>query len=144
MQRTIRAYEIKKFTKKSIIQWFKKTKILFDPTVFVKIYIDFPREELVKRIKERVSQMFKQGAIYEVKKFNKLKIRNDNSSKKVIGIDEISKLLKGELDLVEAKERIFIKTRQYAKRQTTWARGQMMSWEKISPNNLSITIKKLK
>jgi len=144
VQRTIRAYEIKKFTKKSIIQWFKKTKILFDPTVFVKIYIDFPREELVKRIKERVSQMFKQGAIYEVKKFNKLKIRNDNSSKKVIGIDEISKLLKGELDLVEAKERIFIKTRQYAKRQTTWARGQMMSWEKISPNNLSITIKKLK
>ena len=143
MQRTIRAFEIKKFTKKSITQWFKRTKILFDPTSFVKIYIDFPREELVNRIKKRVDQMFKEGAVLEVKKFNRLKIKKDNSSKKVIGIEEISKLLNGELNLIEAKERIFIKTRQYAKRQTTWARGQMTSWQKINPNNLRLTLKKL-
>ena len=144
VQRSIRAFEIKKFTKKSITQWFKRTKILFDPTNFVKIYIDFPREELVNRIKKRVDQMFKDGAVLEVKKFNRLKIKKDNSSKKVIGIEEISKLLNGELNLIEAKERIFIKTRQYAKRQTTWARGQMTSWQKINPNNLSLTLKKLK
>tara|TARA_B100001123_G_scaffold1580_1_gene2145 strand:- start:49 stop:960 length:912 start_codon:yes stop_codon:yes gene_type:complete len=144
VQRTIRAFEIKKFTKKSITQWFKKTKILFDPTSFVKIYIDFPREELVKRIKKRVNQMFKDGAVLEVKKFNRLKVKKDNSSKKIIGIEEISKLLNEELNLIEAKERIFIKTRQYAKRQTTWARGQMASWQKINPNNLSLTLKKLK
>ena len=144
VQRTIRAFEIKKFTKKSITQWFKRTKILFDPTSFVKIYIDFPREELVNRIKKRVDQMFKEGAVLEVKKFNRLKLKKDNSSKKVIGIEEINKLLNGELNLIEAKERIFIKTRQYAKRQTTWARGQMTSWQKINPNNLSLTLKKLK
>ena len=144
VQRAIRAFEIKKFTKKSITQWFKRTKILFDPTNFVKIYIDFPREELVNRIKKRVDQMFKEGAVLEVKKFNRLKVKKDNSSKKVIGIEEINKLLNGELNLIEAKERIFIKTRQYAKRQTTWARGQMTSWQKINPNNLSLTLKKLK
>ena len=143
-QRTIRAYEIKKFTKKSIIQWFQKTKILFNTKNFVKIYIDFPREELISRIEKRVEQMFKEGAIIEVKNFNRLKIKKDNSSKKIIGIEEISKLLNGEFSLIEAKERIFIKTRQYAKRQTTWARGQMMSWQKIYPNNLSLTLKKLK
>jgi len=144
VQRTIRAFEIKKFTKKSITQWFKRTKILFDPTSFVKIYIDFPREELVNRIKKRVDRMFKDGAVLEVKKFNRLKLKKDNSSKKVIGIEEINKLLNGELNLIEAKERIFIKTRQYAKRQTTWARGQMTSWQKINPNNISLTLKKLK
>ena len=144
VQRTIRAFEIKKFTKKSITQWFKRTKILFDPTSFVKIYIDFSREELVNRIKKRVDQMFKEGAVLEVKKFNRLKVKKDNSSKKIIGVEEISKLLNGELNLIEAKERIFIKTRQYAKRQTTWARGQMTSWKKINPNNLSLTLKKLK
>jgi len=144
VQRTIRAFEIKKFTKKSITQWFKRTKILFNPTSFVKIYIDFPREELVKRIKKRVDKMFKEGAILEVKKFNRLKIKKDNSSKKVIGVEEIGKLINGELNLIEAKERILIKTRQYAKRQTTWARGQMMSWQKINPNNLSLILKKLK
>ena len=144
VQRTIRAFEIKKFTKKSITQWFKRTKILFDPTSFVKIYVDFPREELVNRIEKRVDRMFKEGAVLEVKKFNRLKVKKDNSSKKVIGIEEISKFLNGELNLIEAKERIFIKTRQYAKRQTTWARGQMTSWQKINPNNLSLTLKKLK
>ena len=144
VQRTIRAFEIKKFTKKSITQWFKRTKILFDPTSFIKIYIDFPREELVNRIKKRVDRMFKEGAVLEVKKFNRLKVKKDNSSKKIIGIEEISKLLNGEFNLIEAKERIFIKTRQYAKRQTTWARGQMTSWQKINPNNLSLALKKLK
>ena len=144
VQRSIRAFEIKKFTKKSITLWFKRTKILFDPTSFLKIYIDFPREELVNRIKKRVDQMFKEGVVVEVKKFNKLKVKKDNSSKKIIGVEEISKLLNGELNLIEAKERIFIKTRQYAKRQTTWARGQMTSWKKINPNNLSLTLKKLK
>ena len=144
VQRTIRAFEIKKFTKKSITEWFKKTKILFDPSSFIKIYIDFPREVLVNRIKKRVDQMFKQGAILEVKKFNKLKVERGNSSNKVIGIEEIGKFFKGELDLAQTKERIFIKTRQYAKRQTTWARGQMISWQKTDPNNLNLTLKKLK
>jgi len=144
VQRTIRAFEIKKFTKKSITEWFKKTKILFDPSSFIKIYIDFPRETLVNRIKKRVDQMFNEGAILEVKKFNRLKVKKDNSSRKVIGIEEIGELINGEINLIEAKERIFIKTRQYAKRQTTWARGQMTSWQKINPNNLSLTLKKLK
>jgi len=144
VQRTIRAFEIKKFTKKSITEWFKKTKILFDPTSFIKIYIEFPREVLVNRIKKRIDQMFNEGAILEVKKFNRLKVRKDNSSRKVIGIEEIGKLINGEINLIEAKERILIKTRQYAKRQSTWARGQMTSWQKINPNNLSLTLKNLR
>ena len=144
VQRAIRAFEIKKFTKKSITQWFKGTKILFNPDSFIKIYIDFPRQELVNRINKRVEQMFKEGAVLEVKKYNRLKVKKDYSSNKVIGIEEIGKFLKGELNLNEAKERIFIKTRQYAKRQTTWARGQMSSWQKIEPHNLSLTLKKLK
>ena len=144
IQRTIRAFEIKKFTEKSITKWFKKTKILYHPTSFIKIYIDYPREELVDRIKKRVDKMFNEGVISEVKRFNKLKVKKDNSSNKVIGVKEISDFFKGQLDLTETKEKIFIKTRQYAKRQTTWARGQMSSWQKIHPNKLNLTLKKLK
>ena len=144
VQRSVRAFEIKKFTKKSITQWFERTKISFNTDNFIKIYIDFPRQELVNRIKKRVDQMFNQGAILEVKKYNRLKVKKDNSSNKVIGVEEIGKLLKGDLNLAETKERIFIKTRQYAKRQTTWARGQMSSWQKIEPSNLNSTLKKLK
>ena len=97
---------------------------------------------LIKRIKKRVNQMFKNGAVLEVKKFNRLKVKKDNSSKKVIGIDEISKLLNGEINLIEAKERVFIKTRQYAKRQFTWARGHMKSWEMIYSSDLNDLLRK--
>ena len=144
VQRTIRAYEIKKYTKISITKWFKKTKALFDQNTFIKFYIDFPREELIKRINRRVDQMFERGAIKEVKKYNKLKVRKENSANKVIGIKEINKYLRRESSLRVAKEQIAIKTRQYAKSQTTWARGQMMSWQKVEHNNLNLALNNFK
>mgnify|MGYP006163367879 FL=1 len=144
IQRSIRAYEIKYQTKKSIIEWFKKTKVFFSSDEFIKLYIDYPRESLINRINLRVEGMFKDGAIEEVRRFNKIKVKKENSSNKVIGIKEISNLLNKQCTLEQAKELIAIKTRQYAKRQVTWARGQMQSWQKINPNNLSLTLKKLK
>jgi tRNA dimethylallyltransferase len=144
VQRSIRAYEIKYQTKKSIFDWFKKTKIFFSSDEFIKFYIDYPRENLIKRINLRVENMFKDGAIQEVKRFNRLKVKKENSSNKVIGIKEITNLLNKQCTLEQAKELIAIKTRQYAKRQATWARGQMHSWQKINPKNLSEALKKLK
>tara|TARA_B100001175_G_C19432068_1_gene601709 strand:+ start:306 stop:1217 length:912 start_codon:yes stop_codon:yes gene_type:complete len=143
-QRSIRAFEIKKFTKKSLVDWFKETKALYAPSSFIKIYLDFPREHLLDKILKRIDFMFKEGAIAEVKKFNQLKIKKENSANKVIGIDEITKYLNGELNLNQAKEKIYIKTRQYAKRQSTWSRGHMIDWEKIHPKDLSLLIKKFK
>ena len=144
VQRSIRAYEIKKYTKISMINWFKNTKMIYNKNEFKKFYIDYPRVDLLKKITSRVNLMFKKGALKEVKKFNSIKIAKDSSVNKVIGIQEIRKYLNGELTLNETKDRIVIKTRQYAKRQTTWARGQMKLWEKIDPKNLSLTLKKLK
>ncbi len=142
-QRTIRAYEVKKFTKKSLHNWFKDTKSPFKEDDFLKIYIDFPREELIKRINQRTRQMIKMGAINEVKKFIKLKINKDRSVNKAIGIKEIKEYLDNEIDLKEIIEKISIKTRQYAKRQSTWARGNMTSWFKIKPIEMNKFLKKI-
>ena len=144
VQRSIRAYEIKNYTKISIINWFKKTKKYISSDEFIKLYIDYPREKLINRINLRVDDMFADGAIEEVKRFNKIKVKKENSSNKVIGIKEITNLLNKQCTLEQAKELIVIKTRQYAKRQATWARGQMQSWQKINPKNLSLALKKLK
>ncbi len=144
VQRSIRAYEIKNYTKISIIDWFKKTKKYISSDEFIKIYIDYPRESLINRINLRVDAMFAEGAVEEVRRFNKLKVKKENSSNKVIGIKEISNFLNKQCSLDQTKELIAIKTRQYAKRQATWARGQMGSWQKINPKNLSLTLKKLK
>jgi tRNA dimethylallyltransferase len=143
-QRTIRAYEVKKFTKKSIHNWFKDTKSFFKEDDFYKIYIDFPREELIEKINARTKQMIKLGAINEVKRFIKLKVKKDKSVNKAIGINEIKEYLNNEKNFKEIVEKISIKTRQYAKRQSTWARGNMMSWFKLSPQEMNKFLKKFK
>jgi tRNA dimethylallyltransferase len=87
--------------------------------------------------------MIKEGALKEVKKFIKLNIKKNLSVNKVIGIDELTQCLNQKIDLGQAQELISIKTRQYAKRQATWARSRMISWSKISPNQIASYIKKL-
>ena len=55
-------------------EWFKNTKSEFEKNDFFKIYIDFPRTDLLVRIKERAVDMLDSGAVSEVKKFMKLKV----------------------------------------------------------------------
>ena len=141
-QRSIRAFEVKKYLKVSLIEWFKKTDKKFEDKDFLKIYIEVSRPDLIERINRRVDEMFRNGAIHEVKGFLKIKVKNDKSPNKIIGIKEIGKLLIREYDLKTVKYLISVKTRQYAKRQSTWARGQMSSWEKIDYRDLSTFLKK--
>ena len=142
-QRSIRAFEIKTHTKISMYDWLNKTKPIFNESVFLKFYVNFERSKLIKRIQKRTENMIKKGAIQEVVKFNKLRIKKDKSINKVIGIDELTKYLNNQIKLKQAKELITIKTRQYAKKQTTWARSRMIEWTKIEPQQLSSTIKKI-
>ena len=143
-QRSIRAYEVKQFTKKSLHDWFENTKSYFDKDDFFKIYIDYPRYELIQRISKRAEQMIEMGAVNEVKRFIKLKVRKDKSVNKAIGIHEIKEYLEKREDMPDVIEKISIKTRQYAKRQSTWARGNMMSWLKLPPQDLKKFLKKIK
>jgi tRNA dimethylallyltransferase len=143
-QRSIRAYEVMHFTKKPLHDWFQNTKSYFNKDDFFKIYIDYPREELIQRIGKRVEKMIKLGAVQEVRKFVKLKIRKDKSVNKAIGINEIKEYLKEKKDMSDVIEKISIKTRQYAKKQSTWARGNMKSWLKFHPQDLNKYLKKIK
>ena len=143
-QRSIRAYEVKQFTKKSLHDWFKNTKSFFNKDEFFKIYIDFPRDKLIQRISKRTERMIKIGVIKEVKRFIKLKVKKDKSVNKAIGINEIRQYLHDKKNLSDVIEKISIKTRQYAKRQSTWSRGNMMSWLKLLPQDLNKFLKKIK
>jgi len=142
-QRSIRAYEIKSYTDISMYDWLARTESEFKNSDFLKLYIETKREKLIERINLRTLNMINGGAINEVKKFLKLKIRKDQSVNKVIGIAELTQYLNHEVTLEEAKELISIKTRQYAKRQATWARTRMTSWKKIKPTRIDDFIKKL-
>ena len=143
VQRSLRAYEIKSFTKKSMISWFKNTKSDYDHNDFYKICIDFPRKDLLDRINKRSEDMIKLGAILEVKKFIKLRVPKNKSLSKAIGISEIKQYLQKKIQTEQLIEKISIKTRQYAKRQSTWARGHMKDWNKVNPAGLEKLLKKI-
>ena len=87
--------------------------------------------------------MLKNGAINEVKKFSKLKVPRVKTASKAIGINEIKDLINKKIQIEDVIEKISIKTRQYAKRQSTWGRGKMSDWNKINPDSLNKFLKKI-
>ena len=142
-QRSIRAYEIKSYTKKSMYEWFKNTKSNYKKKDFLKIYIDFPRKELLERIRLRTLKMIKNGAVAEVRSFIKLRVLRGKSAHKAIGINELRDYINKKIQIDEVVDKISIKTRQYAKRQSTWGRGHMFGWIKMGPDDLNKFLKKI-
>ena len=140
--RSMRAYDVKKFTNQSLFELIKKTKSNFDKNIFKKIFINTPKEILSKKIGNRVEKMFAEGVEDEVKYFFKLKVYRELSANKIIGIKEIKSYLQEKMTLAETKELVSQKTRQYAKRQFTWSRGHMKSWDKIYSPNMNDLYKK--
>jgi len=141
-QRAQRAYEVKLKTNKSLFDWFANTKSDFLDYEIKKLFIEIPKDKLLKKISMRTELMFKEKCLNEVRKFNKLKIKKNLSANKLIGVQEINNFLGGAISLKQCKELINIKTRQYAKRQNTWARGHMKNWNKLYSGNLTILLKK--
>ena len=87
--------------------------------------------------------MVERGAVKEVKRFIGSGVPKDKSANKAIGINEIKEFINKKIQIEDVIEKISIKTRQYAKRQSTWGRGNMSDWNKINPNNLNKFIKKI-
>ena len=142
-QRSMRAYEVKKFTNKSLFTLIKETKSNLNNSVFKSFFIDMPKDILKDKIEKRVEKMFKEGAVEEAKLFFKMKVYKELSSNKIIGMNEIKAYLCGKLTLTETKALIVQKTRQYAKRQFTWARGHMKSWEMVYSTNSNDLFEKI-
>jgi len=125
-----------------LFDWFAKTKSDFLDFDLRKVFIDIPRMDLLPNILKRTELMFKENCIKEVKKFNTMRLNKSLSANKLIGVQEINQFIKDSISLDECKELINIKTRQYAKRQNTWARGHMKNWNKLYSKNFSILLKK--
>ena len=107
-QRLIRAYEVKLFTKKTLLEWFKSTKSVFEDKNFYKIYIDYPRDILVNKIYNRAQDMINKGAILEAKKFLKMKVSKKRTATKAIGLIEIKDFIDKKIEINEVIERISI------------------------------------
>ena len=83
-----------------------------------------PREELYRRIDERVDEMIRQGLVEEVKRLKAEGCHRGMVSMQGLGYKEILAYLDGEYPLEEAIRLIKRDTRHFAKRQLTWFRRE--------------------
>ena len=137
-QRVSRAISVYKHTGVSLAEWHKKeNKKYFNSDDFTKILLAPPKPELEKRIKKRFLKMLKIGAIKEAKNYKELDLSSNSllSANSIIGLNEIALFLEKRISIDELKEKVLIRTRQYAKRQFTWLRGQMKDWKGFTDTN---------
>lgn len=99
------------------------------PYETLKIGLFKPKEELHRRIGERVDDMIRQGLVDEVKGLLERGYGPELNSMKAIGYREIIRYLMGEIGLEEAIGLIKLNTRRFAKRQMTWfKRDREIHW----------------
>lgn len=89
-----------------------------------------PGPVLARRIEERAAAMFQQGWPDEVHALLH-EVPENAAAWGATGYDMVRRLVRGEVDRVAALERVVIDTRQYAKRQRTWFRNQLLPDEVV-------------
>lgn len=90
------------------------------------------REDLRERIAANVGALFANGVEEEIRLARQ---HAGPAVRRAIGFADVEALLDGQIDLVTARDRIVKATRDYAKRQLTWARNQFT----FSSINLTVT-----
>ncbi|WP_328397397.1 tRNA (adenosine(37)-N6)-dimethylallyltransferase MiaA [Nocardia sp. NBC_00416] len=84
--------------------------------------VDRDTAELDERIARRTAAMFEQGLVDEVRGLADQGLRAGQTARRAIGYAQVLAFLDGEYDLDEARERTFIGTRRYVRRQRSWFR----------------------
>ena len=118
--RIIRALEVYELSGKKISDLQRKGEYPPVEYDFFKIGLKLDREKLYQRIDQRVEQMIKAGLMDEVKGLKKKGYNLSLAPLRTFGYKEIFQYLEGEISQDEARERIKLNTRHYAKRQLTW------------------------
>ncbi len=87
------------------------------------IWLDLPRDELYRRINERVVAMFDHGLIDEVRCLRNLERPLSRTASQALGYKEAIEHVEGRRPLPETIELVQRHSRQFAKRQLTWFRS---------------------
>lgn len=115
-QRLVRALEVCRHTGKTYTS-FRKRVAKSRSFEVIKIGMTANREEIYKRINQRVDQMISAGLLDEVKSLTTVKNLN---ALQTVGYKELFEYLDDTTDLATAIENIKRNTRRFAKRQMTW------------------------
>ncbi len=119
VRRVIRALELsdegKSYAKRNV--GLKEHVPYYDAMIWALVP---PREELYRRINERVEGMFARGLVEEVRMLEGNGLRDSRTACQAIGYKEVLSFIDGEISLEETIRAVQQNTRRYAKRQLAW------------------------
>ena len=132
-QRLVRALEVWLATGRPIAAFHGAQRpLLPDGPLVARVFIAPERDVLRTVIARRFHEMLEQGAVEEVKRLLARRLDPDLPAMKAHGVRNIAAVLRGEITLQQAAADAITETRQYAKRQMTWARKHMAHWAWVS------------
>jgi tRNA dimethylallyltransferase len=126
-QRLTRAYEVYLQSGTSLSDWQARTRPELPQTAYVMEILNPPRDALYARCDRRLQLMLDEGALDEVRDLMARGLAPDWPILRVLGLSEFTAHLRGDMTLDAALDLARQKTRNYAKRQTTWFRNQFRS-----------------
>lgn len=126
-QRLIRAYEVVTGTGRTLESW-QQDKHITPPANwrFERFVITPSRPVLYGNCDLRFDLMLKRGAMDEVRQLLTRQLDPQLPVMKAVGVPELAAVMAGSMTLDQAKAKAQQATRNYAKRQLTWFRHQMM------------------
>ena len=131
--RVQRAWEVQHSTGRSLTDWQADTPAPLIPLSQTTAVVLRPGVDwLNARIECRFDAMLEAGALAEAQAMRP-GWNPAHLSSKTIGAAQLIAHLDGAMTLTQARDRSVIASRQYAKRQRTWARARMQGWTSIDP-----------
>ncbi len=123
--RVARALEVVRSTGTPMAHWqAHKIGGIGDQVTLHPLILQPPRDWLLERCDRRFATMLERGAVAEVERLLARALNPDLPVRRAIGVPEIARWLRGEIDRDACLAQGQLATRQYAKRQFTWFRNQ--------------------
>ena len=126
MQRIERTLEITLLTGRPLSWWHRAGQGNASPAPRgMVVVLEVPRDELYRRINERVGTMVERGLVEEVRILAACGYEAGDPGMSGTGYREVLAYLEGRLSLEDALDATRRATRRYARRQLTWFRNQV-------------------
>ncbi|HXI99812.1 MAG TPA: tRNA (adenosine(37)-N6)-dimethylallyltransferase MiaA [Micropepsaceae bacterium] len=135
-QRLLRAMDVLEATGRPLAEWQKISgKPILEGLRVACTIIAPPREILNPRINARLETMVKTGALEEARALQGLDPALPAA--RALGLSQLGRYLAGEITLPDALAAAQLATKQYVKRQMTWFRNRMDTWNWLENADLS-------
>ena len=135
LRRIVRALEVFELTGVPFSEWHQRHRAARQPRDAHMLGLMRPRDDLYRRIEQRVDEMFARGLVGEVRRLIEQGKAQFLKRIRPLGYIEVIEHLEGNLSLDEAINIIKQNSRRYAKRQMTWFRKEDVRWVQVEPDD---------